>query len=152
MGGSVTQQQLITFELGGQVLGVDVMAIREIRAWSAATPLPGTPAHVCGVVNLRGLVLPVIDLRMLLGWGMTEPSPRHVIIVVELGEQMQGMIVDAVNDIVAIDRNAMQPPPEFADHAGRRVIEGIVTVEERMVMVMALAFIEAEQFVLAEAA
>ncbi|WP_022685936.1 chemotaxis protein CheW [Sphingomonas phyllosphaerae] len=150
--GDLRTQQLITFELGGQVLGVDVMAIREIRAWSAATPLPNSPAHICGVVNLRGIVLPVIDLRMLLGWGLTEPSPRHVIIVLELGHQMQGMIVDAVNDIVSIDRDAMQPPPDLGDYRNRRVIEGIVTVDERLVTVMALAFIEAEQFSMVEAA
>ncbi|WP_230480904.1 chemotaxis protein CheW [Sphingomonas sp. Leaf21] len=145
-------QQLITFELGGQLLGVDVMAIREIRAWSVATPLPNTPAHVCGVVNLRGVVLPVIDLRQLLGWGVTEPTPRHVIIVVQTGNQLQGLIVDAVNDIVAIDREAMQPPPELGERRCGRVIEGIVTVEDRMVMMMALACIETEQDVMPNAA
>ncbi len=148
----MNQQQLITFELGGQVLGVDVMAIREIRAWSAATPLPNTPAHICGVVNLRGVVLPVIDLRQLLGWGSTEPSPRHVIIVVQTGEQLQGMIVDGVNDIVAIDRDAMQPPPELGERHGSRVVEGIVTVDDRMVMVMALACINTHYASLPEAA
>jgi len=145
-------QQLITFELGGQVLGVDVMAIREIRAWSAATPLPNMPAHVCGVVNLRGVVLPVIDLRILLGWDATEPSARHVIIVVELGDRLQGLIVDGVNDIVAIDRDTMQPPPDLAEHRCRRIIEGIVTIDERMVMIMALACIEADHSPMAEAA
>ncbi len=148
----MNQQQLITFELDGQVLGVDVMAIREIRAWSVATPLPNTPAYVCGVVNLRGVVLPVIDLRLLLGWGATKPSARHVIIVVELGDRLQGLIVDGVNDIVAIDRDTMQPPPDLAEHLCRRIIEGIVTIDERMVMIMALACIEAGQSPMAEAA
>ena len=73
-------RQLITFQLGDQILGVDIMAIREIRAWSPATPLPNVPAHVRGVVNLRGVVLPVLDLRHRLGWGVTDPSARHVII------------------------------------------------------------------------
>ncbi|NOS34933.1 chemotaxis protein CheW, partial [Acinetobacter baumannii] len=93
-------RQLITFQIGEQVLGVDIMAIREIRAWSPATPLPNVPAHVRGVVNLRGVVLPVLDLSHRLGWGSTDPSSRHVIIVVRIGEQLQGLFVDAVNDIV----------------------------------------------------
>ncbi|WP_430323732.1 chemotaxis protein CheW, partial [Salmonella enterica] len=77
-------RQLITFQIGDQVLGVDIMAIREIRAWSPATPLPNVPPHVRGVVNLRGVVLPVLDLSHRLGWGMTDPSARHVIIVVRI--------------------------------------------------------------------
>jgi purine-binding chemotaxis protein CheW len=134
----MAHQQLITFQLGDQVLGVDIKAIREIRAWSPATPLPNTPAHVRGVVNLRGVVLPVLDLRQLLGWGLTEPSPRHVIIVVQIGTQMQGLIVDAVNDIVSIDLDAMQPPPDIGNADLRRIVEGIATADERMVMVIAL--------------
>lgn len=148
----MAQQQLITFELGGQALGVDVMAIREIRAWSAVTPLPNAPTHVCGVVNLRGVVLPVIDLRQLLGWGVTEPSTRHVIIVVQVANHLQGLIVDAVNDIVAIDRNTMQPPPHQTDHRCRQVIDGIVTIDARMVMIMALACIEDEHSSMEQAA
>lgn len=136
------QQQLITFQLGDQVLGVDIMAIREIRAWSPATPLPNTPAHVRGVVNLRGVVLPVLDLRRLLGWGLTDPSARHVIIVVQIGTQLQGLIVDAVNDIVSIDLEEMQPPPTVGDANLRRIIEGIATADSRMVMVLALGCLE----------
>ena len=81
-------RQLITFEIGDRRLGIDIMAIREIRAWSPTTPLPNVPAHVRGVVNLRGVVLPVIDLSQRLGWGTTEPSARHVIIVVRIGDQL----------------------------------------------------------------
>ena len=69
--------QLITFQLDDQVLGVDIMAIREIRAWSPATPLPNVPHYVRGVVNLRGVVLPVLDLRSRLGWGTTDTTARE---------------------------------------------------------------------------
>jgi purine-binding chemotaxis protein CheW len=145
-------QQLITFELGEQVLGVDVMAIREIRAWSASTPLPNMPTHVCGVVNLRGTILPVIDLRQLLGWGLTQPSARHVIIVVLVAGQLQGMIVDGVNDIVSVNGNEMQAPPEMVEHQCRRIVQGIVTVDDRMVMVLALGCIGTGQVKLSQAA
>jgi purine-binding chemotaxis protein CheW len=130
-------RQLITFQLGEQVLGVDIMAIREIRAWSPATPLPNVPAYVRGVVNLRGVVLPVLDLRHRIGWGATEPTSRHVIIVVRVGEQLQGLIVDAVNDIVAINPDDIQPLPEVGD-TSPSFLEGLVTVEDRMITIVAL--------------
>ncbi len=131
-------RQLITFQLGDQVLGVDIMAIREIRAWSPATPLPNVPTHIRGVVNLRGVVLPVLDLRCRLGWGMTDPTARHVIIVVRVGEQMQGIIVDAVNDIVAVPADEMQPVPDMGEGEASRFLEGLATIEGRMILVLAL--------------
>jgi purine-binding chemotaxis protein CheW len=131
-------RQLITFQLGDQFLGVDIMAIREIRAWSPATPLPNVPAHVRGVVNLRGVVLPVLDLRCRLGWGDTDPTARHVIIVVRIGEQLQGLIVDAVNDIVSVAPEAMQPLPDMGDVEASRYLDGLATIEDRMILVLAL--------------
>lgn len=137
-------RQLITFQIGEQYLGVDIMAIREIRAWTPTTLLPHVPEHVRGVVNLRGTVLPVIDLASLLGWGLTEPTARHVIIVVRIGGQLQGLIVDSVNDIVSIDNAGMQPPPNVADSATTSYLEGIASVEDRMVMVLALDHLSLE--------
>lgn len=131
-------RQLITFELGEQSLGIDIMAIREIRAWSPATPLPNVPAHIRGVVNLRGVVLPVLDLRMRLGWGLTDPTTRHVIIVVRIGEQLQGVIVDAVDDIVTIRREDMQPLPDVGSSQAAALLEGLATVEDRMILVLDL--------------
>ncbi|MFD1034995.1 chemotaxis protein CheW [Sphingomonas hankookensis] len=131
-------RQLITFQLGDQILGVDIMAIREIRAWSPATPLPNVPPYVRGVVNLRGVVLPVFDLRHRLNWGMTDPSARHVIIVVRIGEQLQGIIVDAVNDIVSVHPDAMQPVPDMGDTEASRFLDGLATIDNRMILVLAL--------------
>ena len=131
-------RQLITFQIGEQILGVDIMAIREIRAWSPATPLPNVPPHVRGVVNLRGVVLPVLDLRQRLGWGLTDPSVRHVIIVVHVGDRLQGIIVDAVNDIVSIHPDAMQPIPDMGDTEASRFLEGLATIDNRMILVLAL--------------
>ncbi|WP_197432060.1 MULTISPECIES: chemotaxis protein CheW, partial [unclassified Blastomonas] len=87
------QIQLITFEIDAKMLAVDIMAVREIRAWTPTTPIPNAPPFVRGVVNLRGLVLPVIDLSERLGWGRVEPNERNVIIVVEIAGQMTGLIV-----------------------------------------------------------
>lgn len=145
-------RQLITFQLGDQILGVDIMAIREIRAWSPATPLPNVPPHVRGVVNLRGVVLPVLDLRHRLGWGMTDPSSRHVIIVVRIGEQLQGLIVDAVNDIVEVPAEEMQPLPDMGDAPAANFLEGLATIDSRLILILALDRLVETSAALADAA
>lgn len=130
--------QFTTFEIGEQTFGIDIMAIREIRAWTPTTALPGVADYVCGVVNLRGTVLPVIDLRALLGWGKTNPSARHVIVVVRVDEKLHGLIVDAVNDIVSIDESELQPPPNVPGDQTASLILGLAAIDNRMVMVLAL--------------
>lgn len=132
-------RQIITFRIGEQFLGVDIMAIREIRAWSPTTRLPHVPDYVRGVVNLRGSVLPVFDLSARLGWGLTDPTARHVIIVVQLGSQLQGLIVDAVNDIVTLTEGSLQPPPAIGDDSASAFLDGLASVDDRMVMVLSLA-------------
>jgi len=124
--------------IGEQFLGVDIMAIREIRAWSPSTRLPHTPEYVSGVVNLRGTVLPVIDLSARLGWGAIDAGQRHVIIVVRIGDQLNGLIVDAVSDIVTIADDSMQPAPDLASGEIQRFVEGVAAVDGRMVIVLAL--------------
>ncbi|WP_082730665.1 chemotaxis protein CheW [Porphyrobacter sp. CCH7-A1] len=96
------QIQLITFEIDAKMLAVDIMAVREIRAWTPTTPIPNAPPFVRGVVNLRGLVLPVIDLSERLGWGRVEPNERNVIIVVEIAGQMTGLIVGSAGCAVCL--------------------------------------------------
>jgi len=130
--------ELITFEVAGQLFGLDIMAIREIRAWTPATRLPQASHYVAGVVNLRGTVLPVIDLAARLGWPATEPTPRHAIIVVKLGGQTLGLIVESVSDIVALPENALQPPPNTGKDDVAPFLHGLAALEERMVMVLDL--------------
>ena len=130
-------KQLITFEIADKRLGVDIMAIREIRAWTPPTPIPHAPAFVRGIVNLRGTVLPVVDLSDRLGWDAIAPSPRHVIIVIQIGEQMHGLVVDSVNDIVTIEPAALQPPPDLGGGSSRH-LSGLIAVDDRMVMVLDL--------------
>jgi len=132
--------ELITFEVAGQVFGLDIMAIREIRAWSPATRLPRVPHYVAGVVNLRGTVLPVIDLAARLGWHATAPTPRHAIIVTQCGAQIGGWIVDSVSDIVTVPDGALQPPPPGAGQdAVVPFLDGLAAIGDQMVMVLNLA-------------
>lgn len=145
------QREYITFEVSGQVFGLDIMAIREIRAWTPTTRLPRVPHYVTGVVNLRGAVLPIVDLAARLGWAPTEPSPRHAIIVTQLEGQARGMIVESVSDIVTIAADALQPPPAAADDCIVPFVEGLAAIDDRMVMVLNLPALNATE-ALAEAA
>ncbi|KUR72699.1 chemotaxis protein CheW [Novosphingobium fuchskuhlense] len=132
-------RELITFEVEGQVFGLDIMSIREIRAWTPTTRLPRVPHYVAGVVNLRGTVLPVVDLAARLGWSATEPTPRHAIIVTQLGAQVGGWIVDSVSDIVTVpDQTLQAPPPGVGNDSVVPFLEGLAAIEDKMVMVLNL--------------
>jgi len=132
------QLELITCEVAGQLFGLDIMAVREIRAWTPATPLPQVPDFVAGVVNLRGTVLPVVDLAARLGWAATEATPRHAIIVVQLGGKTMGLIVDSVSDIVTLPRDSLQQPPASGEEDVARFLQGLAALGDRMVMVLDL--------------
>ena len=144
-------RELITFEVEGQIFGINIMAIREIRAWTPVTRLPRVPQYVAGVVNLRGTVLPVVDLAARLGWRATEATPRHAIIVVQIDGQARGFIVDSVSDIVTVPADALQPPPATSGDSIVPFIEGLAAIEDRMVMVLSLDALSAASE-LAEAA
>lgn len=138
------ERELITFEVEGQLFGLDIMAIREIRAWTPVTRLPSVPNYVAGVVNLRGTVLPVIDLAARLGWNPTEATPRHAIIVTQIAGQARGLIVDSVSDIVTIAEGSLQPPPAASDDGIADFLEGLAISEDRMILVLDLTALNAE--------
>lgn len=142
-------QQVITFEVEDQIFGVDIMCIREIRAWTPTTRLPHVPHYVAGVVNLRGTVLPVFDLAARLGWRTTEPMSRHVIIVTEVAGQYRGLIVDSVSDIVTIPDDALQPPPSTAGDSVVPFLNGLAALSERMVMLLNLASLTDDEMMIA---
>jgi purine-binding chemotaxis protein CheW len=137
-------RELITFEVADQLFGIDIMAIREIRAWSPTARLPRVPAYVAGVVNLRGTVLPVVDLAARLGWEPTEATPRHAIIVTQFAGQARGLIVDSVSDIVTVPGESLQPPPSMAQDGVMPFLEGLSAIDDRMVMVLNLAALNAD--------
>ncbi len=101
--------ELLSFHVGDHEYSVDIMSVREIRGWTHTTSLPHSPEFVRGVINLRGTVLPVIDLDLRLGLDGSEPSERNVIIVVDIQGRSLGLRVDAVSDILSIPLDAMTP-------------------------------------------
>jgi len=132
------RRELIAFMIGQQEFCVDIMSVREIRGWTPATPLPHAQKFMRGVINLRGSVLPIIDLSARLGFGMTVPEARHVIIVVRTGAQEVGLLVDAVCDILSVTDDMVQPTPNVASDAVRSFVRGILAVEGRMIGMIGL--------------
>jgi len=117
---------------------VNIMSVREIRGWTPATPMPHAPHYVLGVINLRGAVLPIIDMSMRLGMKPAEPTVRHVIIVAQVGEKAVGLLVDAVSDILTVTDDNVQPTPDIANETAKNYARGILAIEGRMICMIEL--------------
>ena len=131
-------RELIAFRIGEQEFCVDIMAVREIRGWTPATPLPRAPGYMKGVINLRGAVLPIIDLGARFGLRTSEPSERHVIMVAHVGGRMVGLLVDAVSDIIQLTDEAVQPTPDVASEQVKAFVKGIFAIDGRMISLIEL--------------
>jgi purine-binding chemotaxis protein CheW len=131
-------QQFITFTLDAEEYGVDIMMVREIKGWTATTALPKAPPHVRGVINLRGVIVPILDLRARFGMGTTTPTPTHVVIIVHIDNRTSGLLVDAVSDIISIDQHDVRPVPEMGLAIEDQYLDGLVAVGERMVTLVSL--------------
>ena len=130
--------ELISVRIGEQAYAIDIMAVREIRGWTAATPLPHAPPHVLGMMNLRGAILPVIDLGARLGLGPANPSASSVVVLAQIGEAQMGLVVDAVSDILTLTEDNMQPTPDIANEAAKAYARGILAIEGRMICLIEL--------------
>ena len=124
--------ELISFEIGGQEYCIDIRDVREIRGWTPATPMPQTPDYILGVINLRGAVMPVLDLRSRLGLGRTETSSRHVIVVIQHGQRMAGILVDGVQETFQVDAGLLQAPPIMDAAATDLFVDAIIPLGDRM--------------------
>jgi purine-binding chemotaxis protein CheW len=131
-------RELISFRIGAQEFCVDIMSVREIRGWTPATALPQAPAFVRGVINLRGAVLPIVDLGARLGLGAADPTARHVIIVAQVEKQIVGLLVDAVSDILTVSDDMIQPTPDVASEMVRNFVRGLLAIDGRMVSFISL--------------
>ncbi|HEX3504510.1 MAG TPA: chemotaxis protein CheW [Xanthobacteraceae bacterium] len=130
--------QLISFAIGDDQYGVDIMAVREIKGWTAITPLPGQPDYVRGVLNLRGVIVPIVDLRCRFGQGLTETTPLHIVIVVQIEGRTVGLLGDRVLDIVSLDTAEIKPVPRIAQSQKLRFLSGLVTNDDAMIALIDL--------------
>ncbi len=129
--------ELISVRIGEQLFALDIMSVREIRGWTASTPLPHAPDYVLGMINLRGTVLPVVDLAGLLGLSKITPDQSSVVVVADIGDRPVGLLVDAVCDIVTVVEGEMKPPPDLgSDYRG--FVSGVITGADGIVTVLNL--------------
>ena len=138
---NAADRELIAFRIGEQEFCVDIMSVREIRGWTPATPLPRAPGYMKGVINLRGAVLPIIDLGARFGLRTAEPTARHVIMVAHIAGRLVGLLVDAVSDILQLDEGAVQPTPDVASDEVRTFVKGIFVIDGRMISLIDLSLI-----------
>lgn len=132
-------RQFVSFSVGGGEYAVDILSIREFKRWCEATKLPNTPEYVRGVINLRGVVVPVYDLRARFGLGATDVSTMHVIMMVAAKGRTVGLLVDAVDDVLTLPLDAVSDVPEVdSSGANHPYVDGMVTVNGRMVAVLGL--------------
>jgi purine-binding chemotaxis protein CheW len=136
--GASIPNQVISFAIGNDQYGVDIMAVREIKGWTDITHLPKQPDYVRGVLNLRGVIVPIIDLRCRFGQGRTEATPLHIVIIVHIGSKPIGLLADRVLDIVSLDESQVQPVPRIAHSNRINFLSGLVTIEGAMIALIDL--------------
>lgn len=138
--GNSARDQFLTFILNGEEYGIDILKVRGIQGWEKATPIPNTPDYVLGVINLRGDVVPIVDLRRRFSLESVPYTPRTVVIVVRVEqrgkERTVGLVVDAVSDVHNINEKELRPAPDFGGAISSDFVRGLAMVEEKMVIVL----------------
>ncbi|MAD45737.1 MAG: chemotaxis protein CheW [Oceanospirillaceae bacterium] len=134
------EQQYLTFMMADEEYGVDILAVQEIRGWEEATMIPNAPEYIRGVINLRGTIVPIMDLRIRFGLKQVEYSPVTVVIILKVentnGERVMGIVVDAVSDVYTISDESTRRPPELTEDKNSGFIKGLVNVNEKMVILL----------------
>ncbi len=132
-----SEEQYVTFTVGDEEYGVNILSVREIRGWTPESRLPNLPDYVRGVINLRGIIIPIFDLRARFGGGATTVTKRHVVVVIQVGERTRGILVDAISDILAIGQDSIKPPPDVdSGMVDAEYLSGLYTAESRMVTLL----------------
>jgi purine-binding chemotaxis protein CheW len=128
--------EFLSFTLGNEDYGVDILKVQEIRGYDAVTRLPDAPDYIKGVINLRGTIVPVLDLRLKLRLQEARYDAFTVMIVLNVEDRVVGIVVDSVSDVIALSPDQIRPTPEFGANVDTRFISGIGTVEERMLILL----------------
>jgi purine-binding chemotaxis protein CheW len=147
---AVATSQVLTFVIGEATYGIDIPCVQEIRGWSAVTRLPQAPADVLGVLNLRGAIVPVLDLRLKFGCANVQYSPITVIIVVSVmsakGPRDFGMVVDGVSDVIDIAPADVRPAPDLGASASSACIRGLIPIAGHMVILLDIDLLIGKDF------
>ena len=132
--------QYLTFILAGEEYGVDILRVQEVKGWESVTAMPNTPNYIKGVINLRGTIVPILDLRERFALESIPYGPRTVVIVLKVGEgvggKVMGIVVDAVSDVYNVATQEMRPPPDFCSVISTDFVRGLATVGDKMVILL----------------
>ncbi|WP_375263890.1 chemotaxis protein CheW [Palleronia sp.] len=130
------KRELIIFTVAEQSFCMDIMQVREIRGWTTVTVLPHSPGYILGVVNLRGAVVPIVDLAARLGLPPLKPEPRHVILVTQIADQVVGFFVTSVSDILSVSPSSIQPMPSMSGSETSNYIEGMIVADDATISIL----------------
>jgi purine-binding chemotaxis protein CheW len=128
--------EFLTFTLGAEEYGVDILKVQEIRGYDTVTRIPGAPDFIKGVINLRGTIVPVVDMRLKFRLGKAEYNSLTVMIILNVAKRVVGMVVDGVSDVVALTPEQIRPAPEFGATVGTQFLTGIGTLDNRMLILV----------------
>ncbi|MCK9604944.1 MAG: chemotaxis protein CheW [Methylomonas sp.] len=132
--------QFLSFTLGNEEYAVDILRVQEIRSWEPVSRIPNAPAYEKGVVNLRGAIVPIIDLRERFDLGHSQYTPLTVVVVLQARSsektRVMGVVVDAVSDVIDVDKKSVQSSPNFGAKVSTEFINGLISVNQRMVMLL----------------
>lgn len=129
-------QQFLTFKLAGEEYGVGILTVQEIRGWSPVTAIPHSPRWLLGVINLRGVVVPIIDLRIKFAFERVDYNEFTVVIILNVGARVVGIVVDGVSDVITLANAQIKPAPSLGDNADTSHIIGFGTLDDRMRILM----------------
>ena len=134
--GPGTSRELLTFTLGKEEYGIDILKVQEIRGYDAVTTIANTPDFIKGVINLRGTIVPIVDLRIKFNLGNVEYNQFTVVIILNVASRVVGIVVDGVSDVITLGADQVKPAPEFSSTLDTQYIVGLGTVEQRMIIVV----------------
>jgi len=133
---SSSLQQFLTFAVDKEEYGIDLLRIREIKGWTETTRLPNSPNFMKGVINLRGAVIPIFDLKGRFQMGESNPTEKHVVIIVAVEERLIGILVDSVSDIVEVGEEQIKPAPQMETKIDDEFVNGLISLSEKMVVLL----------------
>ena len=134
--GVAASGEYLTFTLGAEEYGIDILKVQEIRGYDAVTKIANAPPFIKGVINLRGVIVPIVDLRIKFNLGVPTYDQFTVVIILNIGKRVVGIVVDGVSDVIQLSSSNLHPSPEFGSILDTRYILGLGTVEERMIIVV----------------
>jgi len=129
-------RELLTFTLGSEEYGIDILKVQEIRGYDAVTTIANSPEFIKGVINLRGIIVPIIDMRIKFRLGNVTYNQLTVVIILNVANRVVGIVVDGVSDVITLSAEQLKPAPEFSSALDTQYITGLGTVDDRMIIVM----------------